>query len=190
MRGIGRVKRFLTSRDGERPICREGLRPGVGDVFKNPALAESLREIAAHGRDAFYNGQLTQTMVKFLRAQGGTHTLEDFADFEPEWVEPISTTYRGWTVFEMPPNGQGVAALSMLNIMENFPLASYGHNSADALEVMIEAKKLAYADMIRYDGDPRFTPIPVRRCFRRVWRPSGRSSFTWTKRRARRCRAI
>jgi gamma-glutamyltranspeptidase/glutathione hydrolase len=139
-----------------------GSAPGLGDTFKNPALGESLRQVAAHGRDAFYNGKMTQVMVDFLRSQGGTHTVEDFADFQPEWVEPISTTYRGWTVYELPPNGQGIAALSMLNIMEHFPLASYGHNSADALQVTIEAKKLAYADMVHYVGDPRFTPIPVK----------------------------
>jgi gamma-glutamyltranspeptidase / glutathione hydrolase len=131
-------------------------------VFRNPALAESLRQVAAHGRDAFYNGPMTATMVKFLREQGGTHTLEDFADFQPEWVEPISTTYRGWKVYELPPNGQGIAALSMLNIMEQFPMAQYGHSSADALHVMIEAKKLAYADMYHYVGDPRFTPVPIK----------------------------
>ena len=140
----------------------DGKAPGLGDVFKNPALSESLRQVAAHGRDAFYNGKLTEAMVKFLQAQGGTHTLEDFRDFQPEWVDPISTTYRGWTVSELPPNGQGIAALSMLNIMEHFPLAQYGHNSADALHVMIEAKKLAYADMYRYVGDPRFGPVPVK----------------------------
>ena len=139
-----------------------GKAPGLGDVFKNPALGESLRQVAAHGRDAFYNGKMTETMVKFLRAQGGTHTVEDFSAFQPEWVDPISTTYRGWKVSELPPNGQGIAALAMLNIMEQFPMAKYGHNSADALHVMIEAKKLAYADMYRYVGDPRFTPIPVK----------------------------
>jgi gamma-glutamyltranspeptidase/glutathione hydrolase len=139
-----------------------GVAPQLGDLFRNPALADSLRQVAAHGRDAFYNGPMTDTMVKFLRAQGGTHTREDFSGFQPQWVEPISTTYRGWTVYELPPNGQGVAALSMLNIMEQFPLAQYGHNSADALQVMIEAKKLAYADMYSYVGDPRFTPIPVK----------------------------
>ena len=78
--------------------------------------------------------------MKFLQAQGGTHTLEDFKDFQPEWVQPVSTTYRGWTVYELPPNGQGIAALSMLNIMEQFPMGQYGHNSADALQVMIEAR--------------------------------------------------
>jgi gamma-glutamyltranspeptidase/glutathione hydrolase len=138
-----------------------GVRPGVGDVFKNPSLGESLREVASKGRDGFYDSPLTETMVKFLQSQGGAHTLEDFRDFQPEWVEPISTTYRGWTIYELPPNGQGIAALSMLNIMERFPLADYGHNSAAALHVMIEAKKLAYADMVTYVGDPRFGPIPV-----------------------------
>jgi gamma-glutamyltranspeptidase / glutathione hydrolase len=136
--------------------------PQAGDLFTNPALANSLRQIAAKGRDAYYNGPMTETMVKFLDAHGGTHTLEDFRDFQPEWVEPVSTTYRGWTVYELPPNGQGIAALSMLNIMEHFPMAQYGHNSVDALQVMIEAKKLAYADMYKYDGDPRFTPVPVK----------------------------
>ena len=136
--------------------------PKPGDLFRNPALASSLRQIAAHGRDAFYNGPMTETMVKFLDAHGGTHTLEDFRDFQPEWVEPVSTTYRGWTVYELPPNGQGIAALSMLNIMENFPMGQYGHNSVDALHVMIEAKKLAYSDMYKYVGDPRFSQIPVK----------------------------
>ncbi len=139
-----------------------GVQPGLGDLFKNPALAESLQQVAAHGRDAFYNGKLTETMVQFLKSQGGTHTVEDFAEFQPEWVDPISTTYHGWTVYELPPNGQGIAALSMLNILEHFPLASYGQDSAAALHVMIEAKKLAYADMIHYVGDPRFGPIPVK----------------------------
>jgi gamma-glutamyltranspeptidase/glutathione hydrolase len=140
----------------------DGVAPKVGDQFKNPALANSLRQVAGHGRDAFYNGPMTETMVKFLQAQGGTHTLEDFRDFQPEWVEPISTTYRGWTVYELPPNGQGIAALTMLNIIEQFPLGQFAHNSADALHIMIEAKKLAYADMYKYVGDPRFTPVPVK----------------------------
>ena len=138
-----------------------GAAPGLGDTFKNPALGESLQQVAAHGRDAFYNGKLTDVMVKFLREQGGTHTVEDFASYQPEWVEPISTTYHGWKVYELPPNGQGVAALSMLNIMEHFPIATYGHNSAEALHTMIEAKKLAYADMYHYVGDPRFVKVPV-----------------------------
>src|SRR6202020_518919 len=97
-----------------------------------------------------------------LNGHGGVHTVGDFRDFQPEWVEPVSTTYRGWTVYELPPNGEGIAALSMLNIMEHFPMAQYGHNSVDALHVMIEAKKLAYADMYKYVGDRRFSPVPVK----------------------------
>jgi gamma-glutamyltranspeptidase / glutathione hydrolase len=155
-------KAFLNQPGYRETYMPGGVKPGVGDIFKNPALANSLRQVAEHGRDAFYHGPLTEVMVKFLQSRGGTHTLEDFADFEPEWVTPISTTYRGWNIYELPPNGQGIAALSMLNIMENFPLSSYGHNSANALHVMIEAKKLSYADMIRYVGDPRFTPVPVK----------------------------
>lgn len=138
-----------------------GEKPAPGDLFKNPALAESLRTIAKNGPDGFYRGKLTEAMVSFLAAQGGAHTLADFAEFAPEWVEPVSTTYRGWNVYELPPNGQGVAALSMLNIMERFPLADYGHNSPAALHVMIEAKKLAYADMAKYVGDPRFGAVPL-----------------------------
>jgi gamma-glutamyltranspeptidase/glutathione hydrolase len=138
-----------------------GVKPGLGDTFKNPALGESLRQIVAQGRDAYYKGNIASNLVKFLQEQGGAHTLADFAEYEPEWVEPISTTYRGWKIYELPPNGQGIAALSMLNIMETFPIADYGHNSAAALHVMIEAKKLAYADMAKYVGDPRFTAMPV-----------------------------
>lgn len=154
-------KVFLDKPGWKETYLPNGFKPQVGAVFHNPALAHSLTQIAEHGRDAFYKGSLADVMVPFLRSQGGLHTMEDFADFQPEWVEPISTTYRGWTVYELPPNGQGIAALSMLNIMENFPLASYGPNSAAALHVMIEAKKLAYADMIKYVGDPRFVPVPV-----------------------------
>jgi gamma-glutamyltranspeptidase/glutathione hydrolase len=153
--------RFMNQPGWKETYLPTGKRPALGDTFTNPALAASLREIATHGRDAFYKGELAARLVSFLQAQGGFHTGADFAEFEPEWVEPISTTYRGWTVYELPPNGQGLAALSMLNIMERFPMADYGHNSAAALHVMIEAKKLAYADMARYVGDPRFMPVLV-----------------------------
>jgi gamma-glutamyltranspeptidase/glutathione hydrolase len=154
---------FFTQPGYKETYLAAGERPQAGDTFRNPALARSLRLIAEHGRDGFYRGPLALTMVRFLKEQGGAHELADFAEFQPEWVEPISTTYRGWTVYELPPNGQGVAALSMLNIMERFPLAEMGHNSAEALHVLIEAKKLAYADMAKYVGDPRFTEVPVKR---------------------------
>ncbi len=139
----------------------EGHAPKPGEIFRNPDLAHSLELIAEHGRDGFYRGAIAKTLVDFSRQQGGTMTEADLADFQPEWVTPISTSYRGWTVSEIPPNTQGIAALSMLNIMERFPLRQYGQDSAQALHVMIEAKKLAYADLIKYIGDPRFSPIPV-----------------------------
>jgi gamma-glutamyltranspeptidase/glutathione hydrolase len=139
----------------------DGHVPAVGELFRNPQLADTYRRLAAGGRDAFYKGEVAQQILATFAAHGGTMRPADLADFEAEWVDPISSTYRGWTVYELPPNGQGIAALEMLNIMENFPLTEMGHNSARALHTMIEAKKLAYADMIRYDADPRFAPVPV-----------------------------
>ncbi len=138
-----------------------GRLPLAGELFRNPELAQSYRQIAAGGAAAFYRGPVAAKLLASSKTHGGTMTAADLAEFDSEWVEPISTTYRGWTVYELPPNGQGIAALEMLNIMETFPLASMGHNSVPALHHMIEAKKLAYADMQRYDGDPRFVKIPV-----------------------------
>src|SRR5215472_419422 len=110
-----------------------GKVPEVGEVFKNPALAESLKLVAAKGRDGFYKGALAQKLVAFLKEQGNLMMLNDLAEFQPEWVEPISTTYRGWRVYEIPPNTQGIAALEMLNILEKYPLSEYGNNSTKAL---------------------------------------------------------
>jgi gamma-glutamyltranspeptidase / glutathione hydrolase len=139
----------------------DGHAPGVGEVFRNPALALSLEALASGGRDAYYKGEIASQILEFSSRLGGTMTAQDLADYSSEWVEPISTTYHGWSVYEIPPNGQGIAALMMLNIMEQFPLSQFGHNSADALHLMIEAKKLAYADMHRYVADPRFSKVPV-----------------------------
>lgn len=138
-----------------------GHAPKTGEVFRDPDLANSLQLVAEHGRDGYYRGPTAKKLVDFLREQGSAIREDDLAEYKPEWVEPISTKYRGWSVYELPPNGQGIAALSMLNIMEQFPLGEYGHNSAKALHVMIESKKLAYADLIKYVGDPRFSKIPV-----------------------------
>ena len=135
--------------------------PRVGEIFRNPDLGWSLRQIAQGGRDAFYKGEIARRILEASRRHDGTMTAQDLADFQGEWVEPISTTYRGWNVYEMPPNSQGIAALEMLNIMETFPLAQFGLNSTRALHVMIEAKKLAYADLQRYIGDPAFGKLPV-----------------------------
>jgi gamma-glutamyltranspeptidase/glutathione hydrolase len=135
--------------------------PRVGEVFRNPDLAWSLRQIAQGGRDAFYRGEITERLLRLSAEQKGVFAPKDFSEYASEWVEPISTTYRGWTVYELPPNGQGIGALSMLNIMERFSLGQFGLNSASALHVQIEAKKLAYADVIRFIGDPKAAKLPV-----------------------------
>jgi gamma-glutamyltranspeptidase/glutathione hydrolase len=138
-----------------------GKLPLQGDVFRNPELAWTYRQLAAQGARAFYTGNVAAKLLASSKTHGGTMTAADLAEYEPEWVTPLSTTYHGWTVYELPPNGQGIAALEMLNIMERFPLAKMGHNSVAALHHMIEAKKLAYADLQRFNGDPRFAKIPV-----------------------------
>ena len=138
-----------------------GKLPEVGDMFRNPELAWTYRQIAAQGAKAFYTGNVAAKLLASSKTHGGTMTAADLAEYEVEWVTPISTTYRGWTVYELPPNGQGIAALMMLNIMEQFDLKAMGHNSVQALHHVIEAKKLAYADMQRYDADPRFATVPV-----------------------------
>ena len=138
--------------------------PKAGDIFTNPDLAWSLQQIAAHGRDVFYKGEISKKILETIERHGGVMTPQDLAEYSSEWVEPISTTYRDWTVYELPPNGQGLAALEMLNIMETFPLGQqkdYGYGSTNALHAMIEAKKLAYADLKKYIGDPRGQKLPV-----------------------------
>src|SRR5205085_922883 len=135
--------------------------PRVGEMFRNPDLAVSLEALARGGKDALYKGALAQRILATSAKHGDTLAADDLAEYAPEWVDPISTTYHGWTVYEIPPSDQGIAALMMLNIMEQFPLASWGHNSVRSLHTMIEAKKLAYADMITYVADPRFAKVPV-----------------------------
>lgn len=138
-----------------------GKPPSVGEIFANKNLAGSLRKIAAGGRDVFYKGELAAKIVKFAQSQGGFHTMSDFADHTSNWVDPISATYRGYTVYEMPPNTQGLAALEMLNILEGYDLKALGHNSAEYLHLLVEAKKLAYADRARYIADPDFYQAPL-----------------------------
>lgn len=135
--------------------------PRAGEVFKNPDLAKSLRRIADKGRDGYYTGPTAEAIVQISKEQGGTFTLADLSEYQPEWVTPVKTDYRGWNVFEIGPNTQGVAALMMLNLMERYPIGQMGFHSPDALHVMIEAKKLAYADMLKYVGDPRFSTMPT-----------------------------
>lgn len=135
--------------------------PDLGAKFTNPDVAKALRLIAEKGRDVFYKGEIAQAIVKTSTALGGTMALEDLADFSSEWVEPISTDYRGWKIYELPPNVQGMAALEMLNIMEQFQPDKNGPSSVVELHKRIEAMKLAYADLYRYNADQRFAKVPV-----------------------------
>jgi gamma-glutamyltranspeptidase/glutathione hydrolase len=144
-----------------RVYLPNGTYPKVGEVFRNPELAATLRLIAAKGADAFYRGPIADAIVKLSDENNGFMTKEDLADYKPEWVDPISTTYHGWRVYETPPNTQGVAALSMLNLMELYPLRDWGHDSVKTLHLDLEAKALAYADMLHYVGDPRTEDIPT-----------------------------
>jgi len=147
--------------DFVRSYYINGKRPEHGDVFVNKALAATFRQIAQDGRDAFYKGEVARKTVNYLNKLGWPITMADMAHQHSDWVEPISTTYKGHRVFELPPNGQGMAALEMLNIVEGFDLKSLGHNSAPYLHRLIEAKKLAFADLDAWLADPEKTDLPT-----------------------------
>jgi len=139
-----------------------GKAPRVGEVFKNPALAKTYRALAADGRDAFYTGDLARRLVAFSERKGGLFGAADLARHRSEWVDPVSTRYRGVDVWELPPPGQGIAVLQMLNLLEPYDLRTLGPASPDYWHLLIEAKKLAYADRARFYADPLFSRIPVR----------------------------
>jgi gamma-glutamyltranspeptidase / glutathione hydrolase len=139
----------------------KGRTPAKGDIFKNPYLAKSLRLIGEKGPDVFYKGEIADKIDEFMRANGGFLRKADFEKHTSTWVEPVSTTYRGYEVFELPPNGQGIAALQMLNILEGFDLRAMGRNSPETLHAMVEAKKIAWADRAKFYADPAFAKIPL-----------------------------
>ena len=147
--------------DFVRAYYLNGKRPEHGDVFVNKALAATFRQIAQDGRDAFYKGEVARKIVDHLNKLGWPITMDDMAYQHSDWVEPISTAYKGHRVFELPPNGQGMAALEMLNIIEGFDLKGLGHNSAQYLHRLIEAKKLAFADLDAWLADPEKTDLPT-----------------------------
>ena len=138
-----------------------GQAPAEGEIFRNPALAHTLRLLGEQGRDAFYRGEIADKIDTFMRANGGFLRKVDFEKHTSTWVEPVSVNYRGYDVYELPPNSQGIAALQMLNILEGYDLAKMGYNSPEALHVMIEAKKLAFEDRAQYYADPAFAKIPL-----------------------------
>ncbi len=138
-----------------------GKAPEKGEVFKNQYLAKTLQTIADKGRDEFYKGEIARKIVDYVREQGGFLSMKDFEDHTSEWVEPVSTNYRGYDVWELPPNGQGTAVLQMLNIMENFDVAEMGFGSPEYVHLFIEAKKLAFEDRAKYYSDPDFNDLPI-----------------------------
>jgi gamma-glutamyltranspeptidase/glutathione hydrolase len=163
---------LLRSNEAASKLYLPGDRaPKVGEIFKNEDVAWSLQQIAEHGRDAFYKGEIARKILAAEKMHGGAMVEEDLSKYSAEWVEPISTTYRDWTVYELPPNGQGLAALEMLNILETTPLGQKGYEfgTPKALHLMIEAKKLAYADLKRYVGDPRGQKLPVEKLLSKEW---------------------
>jgi gamma-glutamyltranspeptidase / glutathione hydrolase len=135
--------------------------PAKGDIFKNPDLAKTLRLIGERGRDAFYKGEIADKIDAFMRANGGFVRRADLEKHTSTWVEPVSTNYRGYDVFELPPNGQGIATLQMLNILEGFDLRAMRRNSPETLHTMIEAKKIVWADRAKFYADPAFAKIPL-----------------------------
>jgi gamma-glutamyltranspeptidase/glutathione hydrolase len=139
----------------------KGRTPGKGDIFKNPDLARTLQLIGEKGRDAFYKGEIADKIDAFMRANGGFLRKTDFEKHTSTWVEPVSVNYRGYDIFELPPNGQGIATLQILNILEGFDLRAMGRNSPETLHTMIEAKKIAWADRAKFYADQDFAKIPL-----------------------------
>jgi gamma-glutamyltranspeptidase/glutathione hydrolase len=158
----GMVKKLKADPESARVFLAKGKAPAEGDVFRNPDLAKAYRVIAEKGADAFYKGEIANAILKTSQKLGGTMTAEDLASYAPEFVTPISVDYRGWKVYELPPNGQGMAALEMLNIMETSPASAFGPFSPAEMHLRIESMKLAYSDLRRYDADPRTVDVPVR----------------------------
>jgi len=153
-----RLQNYAGFKEIYRP---NGKAPAKGEVFKNPYLAATLEKIAAGGRDAFYKGEIAKKIAAYMKEQGGFLSERDLADHHSDWVEPISTNYRGYDVWELPPNGQGTAVLQQLNMLENFDIAAMGYGSAQYIHTFVETKKLAFEDRAKYYADPEFNKIPI-----------------------------
>ena len=157
----GAEKSMVKWPDSAATYLRDGKAPRVGEVFRLPRLAATYRAIAEHGAKTFYEGETAREIVRFSEKNGGYFTLADFQDHKSEWIDPVSTNYRGLDVWELPPNGQGIAALQILNLLEPYDLKSMGPGSADYVHLYVEAKKLAYADRARFYADMAFEKVPV-----------------------------
>src|SRR5688572_12600815 len=161
--------------NARRVFLRNGAAPELGEVFRNPEMASAYKLIASAGAPAFYRGAIAKAILKTSARHGGKLTEADMADFDSEWVKPISIDYRGWRVYELPPNGQGIAALQMLNLFSQFPMSTYQPRGVQELHIQMEAQRLAFADLARYVADPRFSKVPV----------EGLISMEYTRERAR-----
>lgn len=155
--------RLRATPEAAKAFLIDGRAPQHGDIFKVPDLARSFRAIADGGRDAFYKGEIARAIVQYSDKMGGLLTLADFSDYDAEWVQPLSTNYRGYDIYEVGPATQGMAVLQMMNILEGFDLKSLGHNTPEYLHLLIEAKRLAFADRDAYIADPRKAKVPVDR---------------------------
>lgn len=159
----GGEKKMSAHPDAAKTFLIDGKRsPRRGEVFKNPFMANTLREIAKNGRDAFYKGRIAKEIIEFSEKNGGLFSMKDFEDHTSTWVDPVSTTYRGYRVWELPPNGQGIATLQMLNVLEGYDLKKMGPDSADYWHLFLEAKKLTFEDRAKFYADPEFDKLPIK----------------------------
>ncbi|MCI0651312.1 MAG: gamma-glutamyltransferase [Planctomycetes bacterium] len=158
--GVSKLKDFPGFREVFMPA---GRAPAKGEIFRNAALADTLEKLAAGGRDAFYRGDIARAIDRFMKDPrvGGFLAYEDLAAHKSEWVEPVSASYRGFDLWELPPNGQGIAVLQILNLLEAYDLRALGRNSAEYWHLFLEAKKLAFEDRARFYADPAFSTVPV-----------------------------
>ena len=157
----GEIEKLEKDLNGRRVYLKDGQSPKLGEIFRNPEMAAAYQLIATQGAAAYYRGPIGKAIVKTSQRLGGTISLADLSEFEAEWVQPVSTDYRGWKVYELPPNGQGITALETLNMMAQFPISSYPSRGVMELHTQIEAQKLAFADLQHYLADPRFSKVPV-----------------------------
>jgi len=155
------AKKLANDVGGRRVYLKNGETPKLGEIARNPELGAAMELIASQGPSAFYKGAIAKAILKTSERLGGKMTAADLAEFSSEWVQPVSTDYHGWKVYELPPNGQGIGALEMLNIVSNFPLSSWAPRGVEELHAQIEAQKLTFADLHRYIADPRVSKVPV-----------------------------
>jgi len=168
----------------EEVYMPDGHAPAKGEIFKNPLLASTYEKIAKGGRDAYYKGEIAHTIADFIQQQGGFLSYQDLASHQGEWVDPVSTNYRGYDVWELPPNGQGIAALQILNILEGYDLSTMSYDNPEYLHLFVEAKKLAFEDRARYYADPDFNDIPVEKLISKAYADQRRKLIS-TERAAR-----